>query len=387
MNAPADVRFADLVEPFAMTRFPREQARQLPGEVYTSPEIAALEKVRIFLDTWLCVGRLEEIAKPGDYMTHEVAGEPIVVARDDDGRVSAFMNMCLHRGVPVASGQGNAKDFSCPYHGWLYDLKGTLIASPHMGKCGVDMKNWRMRALECVTWRGWIFVSFNPHPVPFDQFIGGIDKELWWFKTDACRFAKKEVLEIDCNWKLLLENLIDIYHVPVLHRASFGGFLKIDRESSPFTLYPRGGWIYEQESKPHSKGGRQLFPTLPWLEGMGSGTSFKAGIFPNLNLSLRYDSLRMWQLWPISPTKTHLIMYSLFAESAFEQPDFATNYEEYKTFLLRAITDEDGPMVVKLQAAVGSPFYTPGPMAPLEGAVHHLMNYYIDVMTSTGTER
>jgi choline monooxygenase len=76
-----------------------------------------------------------------------------------------------------------------------------------------------------------------------------------------------------------------------------------------------------------------------------------------------------------------------FAESAFEQQDFAKNYEEYKEFLLRAITDEDGPMVVKLQAAVGSPFYTPGPMAPLEGAVHHLMNYYIDVMTSTGIER
>jgi phenylpropionate dioxygenase-like ring-hydroxylating dioxygenase large terminal subunit len=380
MNAPASFRFAELLDQFAKTRLPRDKASQLPGEVYTSPAIAALEKERIFLDTWLCIGRVEEIAKPGDYMTHQIAGEPFIVARDVDGTVSAFMNMCLHRGVPVAAGRGNAKDFSCPYHAWLYDLTGKLIATPHMGKCQVDMQGWRMRPLQCTTWRGWIFVSFNPDPEPFATFISGIDQALWWFKTDACRFAKKEVLEIDCNWKLLLENLIDIYHVPVLHRASFGGFLKIDREASPFTLYPRGGWTYEQESKPHSKGGRQLFPTLPWLEGMGAGTSFKAGIFPNLNLSLRFDSLRMWQVWPVSPAKSHLYMYTLFAEAAFDQPDFDKHYDEYKEFLLRAITDEDGPMVVKLQEAVGSPFYTPGPMAPLEGAVHHLMNHYVDVM-------
>jgi len=381
MNARSNFRFAELQEQFEKTRQPLATARQLPGEVYSSPEIAALEKEKIFLDTWLCVGRTEEIPNPGDYMTAEIVGEPFVIARDRDGEVSAFMNMCLHRGVPVASGRGNAKDFSCPYHGWLYDLKGRLLATPQMGKSGVDTANWHMRALQCAAWRGWIFISFNPDPVPFAEFIATCDRDLWWFKTDQCRLAKKEVLEIDCNWKLLVENIIDIYHVPVLHRGSFGGFMKIDRDKSPFKLLPRGGWIYEQESKPHSKGGRQLFPTLPWLEGMSSGTSFKAGIFPNLNLSLRYDSIRMWQLWPVSATKSLMYMYTLFADSAFEQPDFEKNYAEYKEFILRAITDEDGPMVVKLQQAVGSPFYQPGPMAPLEEAVHHLMNEYLDAMT------
>ena len=381
MNARSNFRFSELQEQFELTRKPLAQARQLPGVVYSDPEIAAMEKEKIFLKTWLCVGRVEEIPSPGDYMTAEIVGEPFVIARDRDGALSAFMNMCLHRGVPVASGRGNAKDFSCPYHGWLYDLKGKLIASPQMGKSDVDMNNWHMRPLKSAEWRGWIFISFNPDPLPFAQFIETCDKEFWWFKTDDCRLAKKEVLEIDCNWKLLVENIIDIYHVPVLHRGSFGGYMKIDRDKSPFTLLPRGGWIYEQESKPHSKGGKQMFPTLPWLEGMGAGTSFKAGIFPNLNLSLRYDSIRMWQLWPVSPTKTHMYMYTLFAKPAFDQPDYDKNYEEYKEFILRAITDEDGPMVVKLQQAVGSPFYQPGPMAPLEEAVHHLMNEYLDAMT------
>ncbi len=381
MNAPASFRFAELQEQFARTRLPLSQAIQLPGEVYTSPEIAAIEKEKIFLDTWLCAGRLEEIPNPGDYMTNQIVGEPFIVARAADGSVNAFMNMCLHRGVPVASDRGNAKDFSCPYHGWLYDLKGKLIATPKLGNREAEMKDAHMRQLQSAVWRGWIFISFNPNPVPFAEFIGPAERELWWFKTDQCRLAKKEVLEIRCNWKLLVENIIDIYHVPVLHRGSFGGFMKIDRDKSPFKLLPRGGWIYEQESKPHSKGGRQLFPTLPWLEGMGPSTSFKAGIFPNLNLSLRYDSIRMWQLWPVSPTESQMHMYTLFAESAFDQPDFDKNYAEYKDFILRAITDEDGPMVVKLQEAVGSPMYRPGPIAPLEEAVHHLMNGYLDALT------
>jgi choline monooxygenase len=381
MNAPHHFPLADLQEQFAQTRRPRTEARQLPGEVYTSEAVAALEKERIFLDTWLCAGRAEEIPNPGDYMTRQIVEEPFVVSRDTEGRISAFMNMCLHRGVQVAEGCGNARDFSCPYHAWLYDIRGKLIATPQMGETQVDMSGRGMKPLQCELWRGWIFVSFNPNPMPFAEFIEPYEKQLWWFQTDQARLAKKEVLHIDCNWKLLVENFIDIYHVPILHRTSFGGFLKNNKDLK-FEYLPRGGWIYEQKSKPHSKGGRQLFPTLPWLEGMPVETSLKAGIFPNLNLSLRYDSLRMWQLWPVNPKQTELHMYSLFAGSAFEQPDFDKNYEEYKHFILKAITDEDGPMVVKLQQAVGSRFYEPGPLAHLEGAVHHLMNYYLDVMTA-----
>jgi phenylpropionate dioxygenase-like ring-hydroxylating dioxygenase large terminal subunit len=383
MNARLNVLFADLQEQFARTREPLAKARQLPGTLYTSKEVESLEKERIFLRTWLCVGREEEVANPGDYMAGEVMDEPFVVARDKDGTLAAFVNMCLHRGVPVVEGRGNAKDFSCPYHAWLYDLKGRLMVAPHMRSSEADLKNRRMRELKLALWRGWIFITFNADAEPFEQFIEHCEKEYWWFKTDQCRLAEKSVLEVNCNWKLLVENLIDIYHVPVLHKASFGGHLKTDRDKIQFKLLPRGGWIYEQESRPHSKGGRQLFPTLPWLEGMSIGTSFKAGIFPNLNLSLRVDSIRMWQLWPGgSPDKTYIHAYTLFPEAAFAQPDFKKNFEEYKEFLYKAILEEDGPMVVRLQRAVASPHYVPGPLSHMEGAVHHLMKNYLDAITA-----
>jgi choline monooxygenase len=382
MDTTPTFPLSDMRSQIARTRLPRPQAHQMPGKIYTSPEVAAVEKERIFLGTWLCMAREEELPNPGDYMTFEVLSEPFIVSRDKEGKLSAFLNMCLHRGVPVAEGKGNARGFSCPYHAWFYDLQGKLVVTPNMGQSEIDLKNCRLKQMKLETWRGWIFVSFNQDVMPFDTFIEPYEKELWWFKSEQTRLAEKVVLKIDCNWKLLVENLIDIYHVPVLHKASFGGFLKSDQEKLEFKLLPRGGWIYEQESRPHSKSGEQLFPTLPWLEGMGIGTSFKAGIFPNLNLSLRYDSLRMWQIWPVSEGKTELHLYSLFTPSAFDAPDFQEKYAEYKTFLLNAIVHEDGPMVVKLQQAMSSGFYEPGPMAHLEGAVHHLMNYYLDVVTA-----
>ena len=371
---------AELRQQFADTQLPRRQARQMPGAVYTSSQVAALEKDRIFTATWLCVGREEEIGKPGDYLTGEVTGMPIIVARDKEGGVAAFLNMCLHRGVPVAEGRGNARDFSCPYHAWLYDLQGRLIVAPQMEQSDADLKNCRLKPLQLALWRGWIFISFNPDVMPFAEFIAPSEDELWWFRSGDLRLAEKAVLEIDCNWKLLVENLIDIYHVPVLHRASFGGFLKSDKSKIDFKLLPRGGWVYEQKSAPHSKGGRQLFPTLPWLEGMDVSTSMKAGIFPNINLSLRYDSLRLWSAWPVSEGKMQLHLYSLFAPSAFDRPEFPENYAEYKSFLTSAILNEDGPMVVELQKAMASGLYQPGPFSHLEGAVHHLTGYYLDVL-------
>ena len=97
-------------------RAPLVRAQHVPGSIYTSPEVLALEKGKIFLRDWLCVGRVEEIANAGDFMTFRITGEPLVVTRNGKGDINAFSDVCRHRGVEVAQGSGNAKEFSCPYH-------------------------------------------------------------------------------------------------------------------------------------------------------------------------------------------------------------------------------------------------------------------------------
>jgi choline monooxygenase len=377
MSSAVPIQFMDLKDQFARTRQQLSKARHLPGELYTSKEVEALEKEKIFLKTWLCAGRADEIPNAGDYMTREITGEPFVLTRDASGAIVAFMNMCLHRGVAVAYGSGNANDFSCPYHAWLYDLGGNLVAAPRMNNPDVDLKNCRLKRLQSRIWRGWIFISFNPEPMPFDEFIGPIEKELWWFKTEECRFAEKMVIEVNCNWKLLVENLVDVYHVPVLHKGTIGAFNNYS--NFDVKLLPTGGWAYDQKSRPHSSTGQQMFPTLPWLEAMSGDTSSRAGIFPNLNLSMRYDSLRMWQVWPKGVDKTELHIYLIFPPAAFEMPDFQEKMIPYKAFVTR-IVEEDISMVQSLQHAMSSPFYQPGPMANTEAAVHHIMKQYLDAM-------
>ena len=108
------------------------QACHAPGEIYTSPEIFRREVEVYFKRDWLYVGRIEELAAPGDYMTLRVVDEPVLVSRDKKGVLHANYNMCAHRGVQVASGSGNTRSFKCPYHGWVYGLDGQLTGAAFM---------------------------------------------------------------------------------------------------------------------------------------------------------------------------------------------------------------------------------------------------------------
>ncbi|MES2415435.1 MAG: aromatic ring-hydroxylating dioxygenase subunit alpha [Pseudomonadota bacterium] len=375
----AEHQLHDLRPKFKDTRKNLLSARHLPGEVYSSPEIYALEKEKIFMKYWLSVGRAEELPNVGDYFTFKVMNESIVVSRPAPDKIVAYMNQCLHRGVEVAEGKGNAKEFSCPYHAWLYDVGGNLVLAPGMKASEVDLKNCSMRQLKLHIWRGWIFVNFSADPMPFEEFISPQEESLWWFKTDECKLADKVVIDVKCNWKFLAENLIDIYHVGVIHKSTFGGFVK--GEQLKFALEPNGAWHTSYEARPHSKSGVQVFPTLPWAEDKPSGIACKAGIYPNLNLSMRADSVRMWHIWPISPSETRIVCYLMFPEAAFSIPNYEEEMEKYRNFVTQIIA-EDSVMVESLQNSAGSKFFKPGPMSPLEEALYHMENHYIDVMTA-----
>ncbi|MFC6280818.1 MULTISPECIES: aromatic ring-hydroxylating oxygenase subunit alpha [Polaromonas] len=375
----AEHQLHDLRPKFKNTQQKLLTARHLPGEVYSSPEIYALEKEKIFMKYWLSVGRAEELPNVGDYFTFKVMNESIVVSRPTPDKIVAYMNQCLHRGVEVAEGSGNAKEFSCPYHAWLYDVGGNLVLAPGMKASEVDLKNCSMRQLKLHIWRGWIFVNFSADPIPFEEFIAPQEESLWWFKTDDCKLAGKVVIDVKCNWKFLAENLIDIYHVGVIHKSTFGGFVK--GEQLKFHLEPNGAWHTSYEARPHSKSGVQVFPTLPWAEDKPSGIACKAGIYPNLNLSMRADSVRMWHIWPISPSETRIVCYLLFPEAAFSIPNYEAEMEKYRSFVTQIIA-EDSVMVESLQNSASSKFFVPGPMSPLEEALYHMENHYIDVMTT-----
>ena len=114
----------------AQTQAPLNEAVHVPGFIYNSETVFALEKDRLFMKEWVSTIREEQVANPGDYIAMRAMGEPFIVCRDNDGNINAFSNVCAHRGVEVASGECNLKEFSCPYHGWLYDIGGRCLEQP-----------------------------------------------------------------------------------------------------------------------------------------------------------------------------------------------------------------------------------------------------------------
>src|SRR5512145_772306 len=113
-----------------MAGAPFERARAIPTSAYTSQAMLDAELERIFRREWICVGRADQLATPGDYLTYELAGQPLMVLRDHAGQLRAMSNVCLHRMSTLLHGQGSTKTIRCPYHGWTYGLDGSLRGAP-----------------------------------------------------------------------------------------------------------------------------------------------------------------------------------------------------------------------------------------------------------------
>ena len=365
-------------------RAPVRQAQHAPGFVYNSPEHLAREKENIFMQDWLFVALEQELADPGDYMTFRVLGEPALITRDKNGNLNAFANVCLHRGVEVASGSGNLDEFMCPYHGWLYDLTGKLVGAPYMKEAeGFDPGSCQLKRLGIETWRGYVFITFNDDPPAFAEFVAPLVKDVDYFHNDDVRIGNKIELEFPCNWKFAVENLMDFYHVGVLHSGSFGQFFDWSEDS--VTLNERGGVYIKYTSASPTPEGKTLFRMLPWLEAAGETERFgcMAYLAPNMHVFGRCDVVRPIQIWPNGTDSTRAVIYHLFPSAWCEEPDFAEKCAVYRDYQIEVL-EEDRSMLASLQAAMGAREYAPGSMSHLEGPIHNTINYHVERALDNG---
>lgn len=350
---------------------PIEKASHAPGYVYSDPAVLDIEKDRLFMRDWLFVGRLEELKQPGDFLTWRIAGEPIVVTRDQDGDLQAFYNMCAHRGVEVAQGQGNARTFKCPYHGWVYDLSGKLMGAAYMERVeGFDPSTCRLPALALDTWAGNIFVSFNSDPPPLTEFMGGFDSDFADLRLQDCRLGNKIELELDCNWKFISENLMDFYHVGVLHSNSFGARFSWKKED--VHLKEKGGLHIRYKAGPPTPKAEPLIGKMPWLEDQPYNYACTGFLAPNLTLFGRIDCVRLFTAWPETVDHCKVIIYHLFPEEFFERPDFDEKLKIYHDYQVLVI-EEDRSMMESLQRAMASRGFVPGRMSTLETPIHNYL--------------
>jgi p-cumate 2,3-dioxygenase alpha subunit len=227
MNAPA--KLSELHTGMVEVDRPRRRFR-VDRRAYTDDAVFQRERAIIFSKCWLYVGHESEIPRAGDFVTRTIGGYDLIFTRDAAGALHAHFNACAHRGSTVCRERsGNTRVFTCPYHGWVFDLKGQLRDQGAKGGYGADFNedglyNLR-RAPRLDSYRGFYFVNYNPKAIPLRDYLAGaadyLDLVADQTETGMEVIAGGVSLETSGNWKLLMENSYDAYHGPSLHSTYF----------------------------------------------------------------------------------------------------------------------------------------------------------------------
>jgi phenylpropionate dioxygenase-like ring-hydroxylating dioxygenase large terminal subunit len=201
---------------------PISEAFTIPGPWYVDPRIADLEARSVFATTWQMVGRIEQVEKPGQFVTANIAGEPIVVVRGNDGALRAFYNVCRHHAAAVVTEAcGQASILHCPYHGWNYGLDGSLKGMPEFGGVrNFDRQQNGLVPVKAETWEKFVFVNLDPDAASLRDFLGGLVRRVAPLGVSKLHYFDSRSYDIHCNWKVFVDNYLDGgYHVPHLHKG------------------------------------------------------------------------------------------------------------------------------------------------------------------------
>jgi len=217
--------FASMLEPFLEETSPR---KGLPAQAYTDDAFWKAECGSVFTRNWVCVGFAHELKATGDAVPVTLAGHPLLLVRNVSGQIKAFHNICRHRCLTLVDAPKNVgKLIRCPYHAWAYDLDGALRAAPHFGGVnehqaeGFDQSANSLVPVRCHVWNDWIFVNLDGNAPDFDDYAATLKARLEgfdWGKLDC--IGTLDFGEIACNWKLIMENFIEPYHVQFVHAST-----------------------------------------------------------------------------------------------------------------------------------------------------------------------
>lgn len=214
-------------------RNPLDEGWTLPAGWYSDEDVRTLERDRIFARTWQYAGRTEQAEKTGSFFVTQAGHIPILVVRGRDAALRAFVNVCRHRGHPVASGEGCRETLQCPYHAWTYDLDGSLRKAPRSERePGFDPAGLSLNPVSVDTWGPFVFVNPDVEAAPLAESLGGLPELVSESGVDlgAVRFHSHDEWEIKSNWKVAIENFLECYHCPVAH-PGFSKVIDVDPDA------------------------------------------------------------------------------------------------------------------------------------------------------------
>jgi glycine betaine catabolism A len=340
----------------------------LAGADYTSPEVFDTERGRLFHDRWFAAVRADAIGESRAYAVVDVAGESVIVLRDEGGTVRAFFNVCRHRGSRLCAGAGRLQSaIRCPYHAWAYTLDGRLAATPNVPP-GEDLPRDQLGLVPVAVelWQGFVWLNVSGAAPPLvEQFrrFGSDDPEQW------ARYGLGELVigatreyDVAANWKIIVENYNECLHCPTVH-PSLVPVVPLYRhgevEEAPGT--GAAGNRLADGLTSFSRTGRSSLPTLPGLSELDAETFYGVTLLPNLIVNYHSDNVSTFHLFPLAPDRTRVVCDYLFRPETVGSAGFDPS--EVVDFR-HQLALEDWSVCERAQQGAGSQAFARGGLLP-----------------------
>lgn len=359
-------------------------ARVLPAEAYRSAAFHEFELDAVFRRSWLCVGRVQQLRNPGDYMAVTLLDEALLIVRGNDGEIRAMSALCRHRGHPLAEDcAGSVKRFVCPYHRWSYTLEGELVGAPRMSDA-VKLRKLREESvlprLRCEIWFGFIFINFDADAAPLAPTLAKLEPYMAGYDLEAMVTLPPSFCQepLRWNWKMLLENYIEPYHTeyvhPIIHDFAPSTGVEFDPwrgdDDNAIVRYvrflsPDGGLTEKGWAAP------ACFPPIETLSAKQRHRVGFGMVPPTMNVIFTPDMLCFGLIYPLGPTSL-TVGGGLFTpggwcmpRSTVKLPDFADRAGRMLEGA-RQLGDQDTSVNLAMQRAKYSRYAPRGRLAPLE---------------------
>jgi choline monooxygenase len=352
-----------LIDQFDST-LPLDRAHTIPAAWYFDADLYQRERQTVFAG-WQAVARFDQLREPGSFATIEVAGEPIVVLRDETGVLRAFYNVCRHRAaVVVPESCGKIDKLRCRYHGWTYDLQGRLKGLPEFeGVCDFPKDRNGLVPLTVATWGPTVWAHTEPARKSFGEFFGPFEKLCGHLELDQLQFAGRREYDIDCNWKVYVDNYLDGgYHINTVH-PGLAGVLDYSQYRTE---------MFDECSV-------QISPLVP--SGDRATDAVRKGdkayywwFFPNFMINVYEGVMDTNLVLPLGSDRCRVIFDFYFANA---DPEFARQSID----VADKVQDEDMTICAEVQRGLHSRTYNTGRYSvKREGAVYHfhrLLHHYL----------
>jgi phenylpropionate dioxygenase-like ring-hydroxylating dioxygenase large terminal subunit len=204
---------------------------QIPADRYRTKEFADLEHEHVWPKAWIIACSIDHVSKPGDLYEVRIGRYSVLIVRGRDGELRAFQNACKHRGIALCSGSAeDVKSLRCPYHGWMYNLRGELTRVPSHKGFGKNMDKSKLSLTPVLvdTWGPMVFINLDADAMPLSEFLEVVPEDAAGLEIDDFRCYAKIRTEIPANWKLVADSFSETYHVQTLHREMLGSIDDID---------------------------------------------------------------------------------------------------------------------------------------------------------------